>query len=230
MRFEEILSSCIMCIVSGLVLVGFTIAWYTNNNLPAVTGMEMQAGEMVSVRVALETGGEDILELTGDQRYAEMGIQEFTNAESGELAPGVYGQVRFYITPEGSNVKACNIFPTLRITRDGTYWYPILEGDGEGSVSDVEMTTLQELYGIAETHISLYSDAAMEMPVTEEAPYQLTWSDGSTEEKVATIYWKWHYECPDSEEPDDIRQYDEEDMRLGYNVSGMKFYFEFSAQ
>lgn len=276
MKFEEIISSLIMVIVTGLVLVGFTIAWYSNVHMPAVTGMEVKAVEVGSVKVALapaSEGGVDISELEGDAKYAELGMAEFTNvaeADKGELAPGVYGQVTFYVTPINSAVRSCSIVPMVRITQDGSTWYPVIESldgdsgettegsennDGMGDASDSEtgnssdnndidaVSTLEELHAIAQEHIEFFSDVAMTQRVTADAPYKLTWdgTDVMTEgtEKTAVLYWKWHYEYPFSDEEASlsdgeknalIRGYDEEDMKLGNNVTDMKFYFTFSAQ
>jgi len=284
MKFEEIISSFVMVIVTGLVLVGFTIAWYTNNNLPAVTGLEILAAEMGSVQVALKPeaeGGVDISELEGDAKYAELGMAEYTNfnvQDKGELAPGVSGQVTFYVKPITSAVKACNIVPMVRIRQDGSTWYPVIESvdkesvdaddgdegsensgsegsdeindgsssdEGNSNVEDTEV--IEELYQLANAHIDFFTDAEMTQKITSDTPYRLTWEVGEGEDAIAplteqkaTIYWKWHYEYPFTAEEEStltaaqkkekIYTYDEEDMKIGNNISEMKFYFTFSAQ
>lgn len=259
MKVQEVISSCIMFIVSGLVLVGFTIAWFTNTNMPAVTGMLMQAVEVGHVRVALTSGGEDVSELEGDARYAKVSITESPGAETQEqvpieFAPGAYGTVTFYVTPvNNSEVRACDIVPTLWISQDGSTWYPgvtessetgdDMEAVGEASGENDTMLTLAELYEIAGKHIEIFSDADMETKITADAPYVLEWTEENAgTEQTATIYWKWHYEWYDeyplSEEEQEIYKtqealidkYDQEDMLLGNNVSHMKFYVTFSAR
>ncbi len=310
MKFEEIISSFIMVIVTGLVLVGFTIAWFTNSHLPAVTGIEVMAAAMGSVQVALKPEAEvgvDISELEGDAKYAEIGIAEFTNVDDGELAPGTYGQVTFYVKPITSAVTACNIVPIVRISQDGSTWYPVIEsvdgdgssagtdgtdgetGSGAGTGTDVEsgsgagtdgesgsgagtdgtdgetgsgagtdgtdgetgsgagsastVVTIEELYELANGHIEFFwlTEEGELQKITEENPYKLTWTaENALEEQPAEIYWKWHYEYPFSTDEEAslsaekkeelIDKYDEEDMKLGNNISEMKFYFTFAAQ
>lgn len=269
MKFEEIISSFVMVIVTGLVLVGFTIAWYTNNNLPAVSGVEVVAAQMGSVQITLKPeseGGVDISELENDQRYAEIGVEDFLNIDEGELAPGVYGQVTFYVKPVTSAVTTCSIVPMLRISQDGDVWYPAVESmdgsadsdeatddtveNGEGDDAqndegdDVE-PTLEKLYELASAHIEFFVDEEMTQKLDANNPYQLSWGTGEGEtepltEQKATIYWKWHYEYPFTEQEALeltaeqkevlIDRYDEEDMTIGNNISAMKFYFTFSAQ
>lgn len=252
MKVQEVISSCIMFIVSGLVLVGFTIAWYTNTNMPAVTGMLMQAVEVGHVWVRLKPaaeGGVDISELTDGNQYAEVVISQSPGADTAmvegdtqvpiEFAPGAHGTVTFYVTPvNNSEVRACEIVPTMWISQDGSTWYPGLTA-GE----DDTALTLAELYEIAGKHIELFSDADMETRITEDAPYVLEWTEENKgTEQTATIYWKWHYEWYDeyplSEEEQEIYKtqealvdkYDQEDMLLGNNLSHMKFYVTFSAR
>lgn len=246
-----------MFIVSGLVLVGFTIAWYTNTHMPAVTGMQMQAVEMGHVKVALEPGGIDVSELEGDARYAEIVVTEAAGAEAKELGPGSSGRVTFYISPvNNSNVEVCDIKPFLWVSQDNSSWYPgIRVGDtvdaegepGEGGepAEDTGVTT-EELYEIAGRHIEFFRDAGMEEKIAVDNPYVYELTEGTAntigEEKywIATIYWRWHYEYPFTEmekaeltteqQKEKINRYDEEDMLLGNNISHMKFYFTFSAR
>lgn len=258
MRVEEVVSSFIMFIVSGLVLVGFTIAWYTNNHIPAVTGMYMSAADMGDVKVALVSGGKDISELTEDERYADIGMAEFVNHDTEKLAPGTYGVTTFYVTPTKSSVTACKITPMLYITQDGNTWYADVSGgdvsagdveadvsDGDVSDDDTQVPTLARLYEIAQRHLQFFEDEAMETPIEAGSSILVEWTleerlQDDLIEKTVPIYWKWHYEYPftgeekgtmsDAEKELAIDNYDEEDMLLGNYISGMKFYFTFVAQ
>lgn len=253
MRVEEVVSSFIMFIVSGLVLVGFTIAWYTNNHIPAVTGMSMVAADMGDVKVALKEGDPDISELTGDDKYADIGMEKFVNYDMEKLAPGTCGAITFYVTPTKSSVTACKITPTLYITQNGTTWYPAEEsvsgGDAEADVSDgdaaAQESTIAALYEITQRHIQLFSDEEMTKPIAADGYLLVEWTleerlQEEPVEKTVPIYWKWHYEYPFTEEEKEtmsdaekelaIDKYDEEDMLLGNFISGMKFYFTFVAQ
>lgn len=201
MKVQEVISSCIMFIVSGLVLVGFTIAWFTNAEFVTVTGLEVQAVELGHVRVALTPGGPDISDLAADEatygagaQYADVCITESPGADTEtqtdsegretqvptEFAPGAYGSVTFYVTPvNNSPVKACEIVPMLQITQDnGNTWYPEVEDDGADPADGAP--ALEELYALAGKHIKFFKDADMTQPLDADTLLLLTWNaDGS---------------------------------------------------
>ena len=144
MKIEEVISSAVMCVVSGLVLIGFTIAWFTDMSAGAtVTGLEMVAAKMGDVKVALEPGGKDVSELEEPACYAEIDFVKYLDMDENgqkELAPGTCGRVTFYVTPTHSSVEACDIVPVVRITQDENTWYPdqaklkkIVDADDNGS-------------------------------------------------------------------------------------------------
>lgn len=254
MKIEEVISSTIMFVVSGLVLIGFTIAWFTNMKMgPTVTGVQLEAAKMGDVKVALTSGGKDISELEAPDCYAKIEFDKYLDVDSNgkkELAPGTCGKVTFYVTPTSSNVRACEIVPSLMIT-DGNDWYPEHTEDSEetgdnesgndsGDDSNASEWDAAGLYEIAQRHIEFYTDSSMteDSKITEDNVLDLEWTvddwdseKGSMKEKAVTIYWKWHYEYPFSTDQETlIRKYDEEDMKLGNNISGMKFYFTFTAR
>ena len=94
MNKKEIVTSAVMCIVCVLMIVGFTVAWYSGNQENAtVTGMDLSAAESEDVIIALTSGGEDISnlalnEIEGDE-YADIGLDMLENTE-GKMAPGAY--------------------------------------------------------------------------------------------------------------------------------------------
>ena len=272
MKIEEVISSAIMCVVSGLVLIGFTIAWFTDLSAGAtVTGFEAEALKLDNIRVALEKGGDDISKLKSP--YAGIEFAKYLDVDlegNEELAPGTCGQVTFYVTPTNINVQSCDIVPVVRITQDESTWYPTkaeLENAGEESseesgdssesgdessndVSTEDTLTIEKLYEIVQGHIEFYSDPNMTNKITADNPLKLTWEAGdwdsnqnSKSEKTAIIYWKWHYVYPfttdqlsgdnklsDAKKKELIYAYDKEDMEIGNNISGMKFYFTFTAR
>lgn len=279
MKIEEVISSTIMFVVSGLVLIGFTIAWFTDMSVgPTVTGVQLEAVKLDDIKVALESGikAKDVSELDAPYCYAEIGFDKYLDVDSKgkkELAPGTCGQVIFYVTPTNVNVATCDIVPIVGITQDGKTWYPDVEklenateenstgntyggnesaGENSGDVSDETTVTIDELCEIVQRHIEFYSNEKMteEYKITADSPLELTWADNdwnsetnSKSEQAVPIYWKWHYEYPFStdqltgenalsqkEQETLIRKYDEEDMKLGNNLSGMKFYFTFTAR
>ncbi len=238
MKKEEFVSGLVMLIVSVMVLVGVTIAWFNSSDNVFAKGMRVKAAGPNSVKIALEPGGEDIGILAEDDdpdnEYADIGLAELTNIETGKMAPGAFGKVTFYVTPK-NGVKKCNITSLVQIRQGEGTWYPDILGGTENSA---EIQALCEQVG---RHVTFYSDEAMTKVINEDNPYQLLWSDGEAEtEKPAVIYWIWHYEYPFTQEEQDslteeqkkalIELYDEEDTNIGKNISSMKFHFTFSVQ
>lgn len=238
MKKEDVISAGIMTVVSILVLVGFTVAWYTGVfDLSTVAGMHLKAAEMNNVKIALTADGKDISVLDEDEKYADIGLQEMTNIESGKLAPGQFGKVTFYLTPSNEGIEYCEIKPTVWIRQGEEAWYP---GDGEMDET-VDVATLEELYEITQRHIDFFADEAMTEKIDETTALMVEWSDedGESQKKV-DIYWKWYYEYPftDAEkaaldeagEQELIDKYDAEDTKIGNNITAMKFHFSFSAK
>lgn len=239
MRKEDVISAGVMTIVSVLVLIGFTVAWYTGIfNIASITGMHLMAAEMNQIKIALEEGGEDISSMQGDERYADISLQDMSNIENDKLAPGQFGEVTFYITPSDEGIRYCEIVPDIWISQrsgdtglngENVVWY-----SGE---EDVE-PALQRLYHIAQEHIVFFGEPEMINPIHH---ITLEWSDeDGYMEKSVTFYWKWYYEYPFTEEEQAslseeerqslIDQYDAEDTEIGNGIGQMKFHFSFSAR
>lgn len=244
MRKEDVVSATVMTIVSILVLIGFTVAWYSGVfHIATLTGIRMQAAELNSIIIALEPGGEDISVLEknniADDEYADIGLQEMTNIETGKLAPGQFGKVTFYITPSNKGIEYCNILPTVWIRQGEKEWYP---GEGGAASDDAgENVGLEELYEITQRHIDFFADEEMTQKIDEKNPLQITWSEADGDmEKEVIIYWQWYYEYPFTDEEKEgldedgeqlkIDEYDEEDTKIGNNVTAMKFHFTFIAK
>ncbi len=239
MKKEEIISSGVMTIVSILVLIGFTVAWYSADfGMATVFGMHLVAGQQENFIVALESQGADVAELAKEGKYASIGLEELTNILSGELAPGAFGEVTFYVRPIEDGMKSCEIKPQVLISQEEDVWY-----SGVGS-SDAELI---ELYELVQQHIDFYSDPSMapEYKIDDNL-LKLIWTEQESAqlaEKLVVIYWKWHYEYPfeehyTAEEQQNlsavevselINTYDAEDTKIGNNVESMKFHFTFSA-
>ncbi len=240
MKKEDVISAGIMTIVSILVLIGFTVAWYTQVFTAFTTGVKLKAAEMNNIKIALTEDGPDISTLSEDYKYVDIGLQDMTNVETDKLAPGQFGQVTFYITPSNEGIEYCEIFPEVWISQsqinenNSTYtWYP-----GEEAETGEEQAELENLYEITQRHILFFEDEAMEKPI--DACKKIEWSeaDGNTK-KAITIYWKWYYEYPftdaeltlgEEKQQSLINKYDAEDTEIGNNITAMKFHFYFSAQ
>lgn len=233
MKKEDVVSAGIMTIVSMLVLIGFTVAWYTGVfDLATIGGMQLKAAEMNSVKVALTWDGPDIAEMDENSKYADIGLQDMMNVTVDKLAPGQFGKVTFFLTPSDVGIEYCEIIPQVWICQKEGEWYPGEEGTQSSPV-------MEELYEITQRHFVFFEDEAMENKL--EASKLVVWTeeDGMATKEV-TIYWQWFYEYPftdaEKESLSDMQKrafidtYDAEDTRIGNNITDMKFHFTFSAQ
>lgn len=255
MKKEQLITTGVMFVVSVLVLIGVTIAWYSGNEgSPVATGMQMTAAETGDIIIALTPGGPDISVLQENEdpndEYVDIGLAELTNIEDGKMAPGAFGKVTFYLTPKISSVRTCNVFPSVMLRQGEGEWFsdvvsenlgetagtgdPNSENTGNGGAGNAAegmAPTIEELAEIAGRHIAFFQDEAMTQKVDINHPYQVSWNDTDTgTEKTAVLYWQWYYEHPSSTEKADIEKYDQEDTLLGNHISEMKFHFSFSTQ
>ena len=246
MKKEDVVSAGIMTIVSMLVLIGFTVAWFTRPGV-GVSGMHLQAAEKYDIIVALTPGGKDISTL-GEGRYVDMDLKEMTNVETGKLAPGQFGKITFYVRPTDVGIRHCYVRPQVWISQSaagGIYeWYP---GEGEViSLAEGEVLQLEELYEIVGRHVQFFEDEGMTKLIPPEGVL-VEWEEAEANakaEKEINLYWKWHYEYPFSQyyteeeleqldaenKKNEIDTYDSEDTQIGNNVTAMRFHFAFSAQ
>ncbi|MBQ8592151.1 MAG: hypothetical protein IJ485_05345 [Lachnospiraceae bacterium] len=210
MNKEEVVSTFVMCVVSVLMLIGFTIAWYSGAMAhAAVLGMDMLADDMQNIIIALESGGEDVAILAEQGEYADVGLDELDNIQPGEMAPGAFGEVTFYITPLEDEISVCDILPAICIRQGSDEWYSgennvAIDEDAEADAGEGgETVTIEKLYDIAQNHIAFFTDEQMQNEITEDNPLQLTWAESERMvEKPVTVYWKWHYEYPFTAEED----------------------------
>ena len=235
MKKEDVISAGIMTIVSVLVLIGFTVAWYGNVFSAFVSGMHLKAAELNNIKIALTPGGDDISVLGEDEKYADIGLQEMTNVETDKLAPGQFGQVTFYVTPSDEGIEYCEIVPEVWIRQGDEEWYP---GEENTDASE-ELLELGRLYEITQRHVVFFEDEAKEIPIENSKIVKWSEADGMEEKKI-TIYWQWYYEYPftdlEEENLDEeqkkrlIDLYDAEDTQIGNNITAMKFHFGFTAK
>lgn len=174
MRKERIITGTVMCIVSIMVLVGFTVAWYTLSGDAALNGLTLTAAEPGDIRIALfskndttpESEGKrgvDISNLTGDDRYVAIGLEKLKNIGFKEMdaegnpvtvyriAPGAYGDVTFYITPLKASVTACQISAEAILkAADGTAF------TAENREAVLPDGSKADVYKLAQEHIVFY--------------------------------------------------------------------------
>ena len=237
MKKEDFVSTLVMTTVSILMLVGVTIAWYTAVYAhPTVTGMNMQAAEKGSIKIALEPepDGVDISELAEEARYADIGLTELLNIVDGQMAPGAYGEVTFYVTSLDQDITKCQIVPSL------------VPGYEEGvTVTEETEVTInnkdKNILALLDEHFDFYTNTEMTQLVSDSDPMDVTleWDTINNKgiEKTVTLYWKWHYEYPFTQEELNtmtadaekaaIYQYDMEDTWIGTHLDTMSFHFDF---
>ncbi len=240
---EKIILSFVMCILLCIVLFSVTTAWYSANNTAVTHGMELAAGSIGGLKVAIEPGGPDIMLLpeVNEEGIPVIPIKltDLNNVKEQMIAPGAYGPMAFYITSLGETVTGYSIKVKLSYKE---------EDEAEDKLSTEEREKIRELM---EKHISVYTD--MEIVSSENG--QGSWgkfshpleyyTDAETDDGTAAtgdlvynteikaeIYWAWNYEytdMPGSEDlPEDIlrekiREYDEEDTLLANYIDNIWF-------
>lgn len=254
MKRNKIIQLTVMSILSILMLVGFTVAWFSGDLGSALAkGMQLRAEEQGDIRIALETGGADISTLEGEDKYVDVGLEELTNIEFVEngtkvykMAPGAYGQVVFYVTPLKQDVGSCTVVPEVRLK----------DKDGNLVAEDCDV------YRIANEHIIFYyykaggttptllnmttvsgKDGTI-VTMRENAVFPLEWNSTANTgiEKKITLYWRWDYEYPDPKDrvlpsyegshlsdAEKKNQYNLEDTTIGNEIKHMNFHFEFTS-
>ena len=258
MKRNKIIQLTVMSILSILMLVGFTVAWFSGDLGAALAkGMQLRAEEQGDIRIALKKDGADISTLEGENKYVNVGLEELNNIEFVEngvkvykMAPGAYGQVVFYVTPLKPDVGSCTVVPEVRLK----------DKDGNLVAQD------SDVYRIANEHIIFYYYKAGKTTPTllnmtevsgadgtrvtmrESAVFPLEWDSTANTgiEKKITLYWRWDYEYPTdrvlpsyqegiaslgSVSSNEMLQdeYNREDTTIGNEIKHMNFHFEFTS-
>ncbi len=258
MKRNKIIQLTVMSILSILMLVGFTVAWFSGDLGAALAkGMQLRAEEQGDIRIALETGGADISTLEGENKYVNVGLEELNNIEFVEngvkvykMAPGAYGQVVFYVTPLKPDVGSCTVVPEVRLK------------DKAGNLVAQD----SDVYRIANEHIIFYYYKTGETTPTllnmttvsgadgtrvtmrESAVFPLEWDSTANTgiEKKITLYWRWDYEYPTDRILPSYQEgiaslgsvssnemlkdeYNREDTTIGNEIKHMNFHFEFTS-
>lgn len=246
---EKIILGAVMCLLLAIVSVAATYGWYAVNNSAKAYGLELQAkgtGGTGDIKVAVVSGGPDIMsdsftqiELKDGKKAAQVSFPptEFTNVEKGKIAPGAYGEVKFYITAMAENVHSYAIKVQLQYEPDVT------------GLTTEQQEKVEEIKKIIGDHITVYKTKYTDTNGVVKFKEPLTYYQGNPEsqndgtaatgalpynvEEQAVLYWVWNYELTDIPDyqnisrffPDGstdeaakwkaVRQYDEEDTLLG---------------
>lgn len=246
---EKIILSAVMCLLLAAASVAATYGWYAVNNSAKAYGLELQTEQTTGtgdITVAVVLGGPDIMsgsftqiELKDGKKAAQVSFPpiEFTNVEKGKIAPGAYGEVKFYITAMAENVHSYAIKVQLQYEPDET------------GLTTEQLAKIEEIKKIIGDHITVYKTQYRDTNGVVKFKEPLTYYQGNPEsqndgtaatgvlesgkEKEAILYWVWNYELTDIPNyqnisrffPDGstdeaakwkaVRQYDEEDTLLG---------------
>lgn len=209
-------------IVIAFALVELTLTWFVLQTGAFANGLNIKAADDKYIRVALEPGGVDVLELQkADEEYAathdgvsgtsgviDLAIPNYynTTGEEQTLAPGVGGSITLYVTSLKPWVDSCDIY----VDTLAEYIADILEDEANGG------TKKEELENLIEGHVQFYAtyddtaatvDARYARRITEENPLVVSnlrldslgeeVAADVGEEKKVTLYWIWFYEYTD---------------------------------
>ncbi len=240
---EKIILSAVMCVLLLAVLITATYSWYILNDSVAAHGLKLQAGAVSGIKVAVEPGGADIMDEQSGLEKNEAGVpiisfqlKKFENingGEGGEIAPGAYGTLPFYITAQSRNVNSYAIKVQLEYQ---------LSDQAQDKLSDEQKAKIQTWIS---DHIMVYKTKYTSNGIVkfknpleyyENVTDDVTAATGELaymEEIPVEIYWSWNYELTDHPDYTSIarfpthtdasetalqaavRQYDEEDTLLG---------------
>lgn len=208
----------VMVVVLLIVIIAVTAAWYFMSQAAKVKNLSMTTASTDVIRVALRSGGDDVLTLSeqGKSITVDTNMPVFVNVPTyiqtddkgkattkNELAPGVYGQMNLYITPKKQSINAFRIAPSSILT----YM--------DEEMSEEQKTTLEKL---AKGHILFFQTRTEEAVdskkvyhysglLTTEQPLTGTLEyDGEKDEgieKKVTVFWYWPYE--DEDVPEDAK-------------------------
>ena len=197
---ENLILNIEMMILIMVSLIAVTIAWFILTNRAQVNGMKLQAGGTEYIKVALEAGGQDVLELEGEAKYIDVGMPTFANTRAGQMAPGTYGEMKLYITALSPMAKGCNI----RVEHIAEYVETVVDDiQNPEAANDVGITTKSEIDKLLKGHIQLYSQCIEDGNgekiysglITDKEPLVVPLEHNV--EKMVSIYWVWPYEYTD---------------------------------
>jgi len=212
----------VMAIVTCIAIIAATVAWFTYYRIISARNMGLATADCESLKVALETGGQDIadLEAAGQSVIVDLNMPYFHNVESyasetgevkSKLAPGVYGEITLYLTPLNQEINHYRITPAVLLTyNDGS----CDQVDENGILIPSVEYDKEKLRNLVQGHILFYSERTL---TTVEGKYVYSYSgqimqnrEGAMEdtlefdlqhhtgiEKPVTIYWYWPYEYGD---------------------------------
>ena len=197
---ENLILHIEMMVLIMISLIAVTIAWFVLTNRAQVNGMRLQAGSSEYIKVALEEGGPDVLELVEDEKYIDVGMPVFANTKAGQMAPGTYGEMKLYVTALSPIAKGCSI----RVEHIAEYVESVVDDSLDGGAGNQSnIITKSEIDKLLKGHIQLYSQCTEDGNgkkvytglITEEEPFIVPLEKDV--EKEVTVYWVWPYEYTD---------------------------------
>lgn len=219
-----------------VTVISITIAWFVRLSDARAENLGLQISTADYLKVALESGGEDVLKLQGKDAYISINMPEFYDLEANKMAPGVYGHFDLYITAKSPIAEKCGI-------------YAEIIPEFQNSIKDNDEVK-SEIINLLKGHIQFYTkndNGTYSGLIKKDNQYVIPINYNS-EEKV-TIYWVWFYEyidipeegknflpenyfeknkyTPDLadtyKEKDLVNFYDYADTRIGLGVNNIMF-------
>ncbi|MBR1391121.1 MAG: hypothetical protein IJ567_06740 [Lachnospiraceae bacterium] len=198
-----------MALLVVISVFAVTIAWFRLQNSARANELSLTADSASYIKVALEEGGPDVTALAEGERFIDINMPVFYNVETGpdgesQLAPGVSGELKLYITALSPNVTQCRI---------NTESIPLFDAEDE-TLTEEEQEQLNKLL---KGHIQFYRTRSYD-PVEKIYQYEgliaetedVEGLDASAitlivplelqQEKEVSIYWVWFYEYGDIDE------------------------------
>lgn len=173
-----------LLLVLVVTVIAVTIAWFVLFNQAKASGVSLKSSTAEHIRVALVPGGEDVLELSGDEALININMPEFYNMDADMMAPGVYGHFDLYITALSPVATEC----TIGVRSICDYIEEVVTDDA----------AVEELDRLVAGHIQFYTTYENDNysgVIKPESVINLPLS--YNEEKKVTIYWRWFYEYTD---------------------------------
>lgn len=192
-----------MAILVSISIIAVTIAWFVLQNHVWGKGIDLTISNDEYLIVALETGGDDVLDLQAQGSPALVSVQlpDYYNIENGKLAPGASGQMDFYVTSKSPITTDCYLYADI---------LPVFADEFVISPSDTPQQAQEKseqqaiIQALLEGHIQFYQHKEV-----DEQTGQVTYSNRIQEnerfhieleqdvEKKVTIYWVWFYQYVD---------------------------------
>lgn len=216
--------SYVMFIVVFVAVTAVTVAWFSSMQVTRLTNLSLTTASSDVIRVALKSGGEDVLSLEqkGELVTVDCNMPLFSNISSStttsdgqedttknQMAPGVYGEFHLYLTPLQKSINRYRITPQILLNyMDGS----VDQINEHGLIVEPSIQRNKEVSHLVKGHILFYAGREQlstengnqyiyTNQITETTPYigELHYDNELQEgtESELVLYWYWPYEYDD---------------------------------